>query len=65
MNPFALNGSGQTRNLSGATFDNGLEYDQDLLAYRGQTHDGREVEWLDNLLPREMAGRPLDDLYGT
>jgi len=23
------------------------------------------VEWLDNLLPREMAGRPLDDLYGT
>ena len=31
--------------------------------YRGQTHDGRAVEWPDNLLPREMAGRSVDDLY--
>ena len=63
--PFALTGGGQTRYLSGTRFENGLQYEEDLLAYRGQTHDGRSVEWLDNLLPREMAGRPLDDLYGT
>jgi hypothetical protein len=61
--PLALQGAGsQPTNFSGARFDNGIEYDDERLMYRGQTHDGRSLEWPDNLLPREMAGRSVDDL---
>ena len=62
--PLALGGAGsQPTNFSGARFENGFEYDAERLMYRGQTHDGRSLEWPDNLLPREMAGRTVDDLY--
>ena len=63
--PLALRGSGTgcTRNFSGARFENVLEFDEQRFTYRGQTHDGRPVEWPESLLPREMAGRSVDDLY--